>query len=92
MSYFLDFSGLSKEDIDKLNYFQKVLGLPFNEAVGKFMQKYPGKIRVLAEMKDGEVIRDEIDKNGVTEYKGREAIARMIADMMKRKKDREDGS
>jgi len=88
MSYFLDFSNLSKEDIIKIKQSMLKFNINFQQAIGKYMNDHPGKIKVLGEMKNGEFIRDEIDENGVHEYKGKDGISRMMKEVIKNKEDK----
>lgn len=90
MSYFLDFSGLTNEDYKQIKHSMATLNINFNQAIGKYMNENPGKIKVLAEVKDGKIIRDEIDENGVHEYKGQDAIRRMMGEAMQNKINRKN--
>lgn len=86
MSYFLNFSNLTKEDFKEIKHIMSTFSIDFKQAMGKFMNENPGKIEVLGEMKNGEFVRDEIDEHGVREFKGRDGIRRMINHVMKKKK------
>lgn len=91
MSYFLDFSNLTKEDMQEIKHIMKALSLDFSHAIGKYMNDNSGKIKVLGEMKNGEFIRDEIDENGVHEYKGKDGISRMMKEVIKNKEKKDNG-
>lgn len=86
---FLDISRLTKEDFTEIDDLMKTLNTDFNQALWSYMHANPGKIKVLGEMKDGEIIRDEISKEGVKEYKGQEAFDRIINEVNKNKEQDE---
>jgi len=82
---FLDISRLTKEDWEEIKHLSSALSIDFNTALWKYMHENPGKIRVLGEMKDGKITRDEITEDGVSEYTGDEAFTRMIEEVKKEK-------
>ena len=88
MSHFLDISNLTKEDFEEIRHIASALSISFNKAMWKYMNKNPGKIKVLGEVKNGKIIRDEIDENGVKEYTGEDALKRIIKEVMDKKKDK----
>jgi len=85
MSYFLDISKLTNEDLDEIKHLARAFNLNFNQAMWRWMNKNPDKINVLGEMKNGEFIRDEINEDGVKEFRGKEGIVRMIKQVLKNK-------
>ena len=87
MSYFLDLSKLRAKDFEEIKAIGMVFNLDFQQALHKWMNENPGKVKVLGEMKNGEIIRDEIDKDGVKEYKGKDAIIRIIREAFDRNKE-----
>lgn len=62
--YFLDISRLTSEDWDKIRAMYAESNLELNECLYIYMNKNPGKIKVLGEMSDGIITRDEITKEG----------------------------
>lgn len=83
--YFLDVSKLTREDFEKIKKYERDFEITFDKAMYLFMENNPGKIQVLGEMKDGEVIRDEISIEGVREYKGTEALNKILEQVRKNK-------
>ena len=83
--YFLDLSKLTKEDLKKIQKYQRDFEITFDAALYVFMQNHHGKIKVLGEMKDGVVTRDEITIDGVTEYKGTKALNKIFEQIRKNK-------
>ena len=90
MSYFLDLSNLTSSDIEEIKYLAKIFDITFNQAMWEWMNDNPGKITVLGETKNGEFVRDEIDENGVREYRGEDGIIRMIEQVMKNKSEKDN--
>lgn len=90
MQYFLDLSNLTVEDIEEIKHLAAALNIDFQQALHKYMDEHPDKIKVLGEIKNGEILRDEIDENGVKEYRGKDAIIRIIESVMKNKKPKKE--
>lgn len=78
MFKFWDFSKLKDEDFEEIKAICFCRECSTTEAMEIWAEKNPGKITCLGEVKNGEIIRDEIDDNGVHEFKGQEAFNRMI--------------
>ena len=83
---FLDISNLSSEDLNEIKHLMSALSIEFNEALWVYIDKNPGKVKVLGEMEDGKIIRNEINMNGVKEFNGKEALKRIIDEVIKNKK------
>lgn len=86
---FLDLSGLTKEDIQDIKAIGNAFNLNFNESLYKFMNENPNKVKVLGEMNNGVITRDEISIDGVKEYTGNDAICRILEQIRKNKEGEE---
>lgn len=84
---FLDLNKLTKKDWEEIKAIGTAYNLNLSQALYKFMQENPGKIEHLGELRDGEVVRDEITIEGVKEYKGQDALRRMIEQIQKNKNE-----
>lgn len=87
MSYFIDLSKLTKEDLDEIDHLASALSLNFGQALYKWINENPGKAKVLGEIKNGEIIKNEINENGVKEYKGNDALIRIIKEALEKKNE-----
>ena len=83
---FLDISKLTKEDYAEIKHLMSALSLDFNQAIWKYINDNPNKIRVIGGItEEGKIHRDEITEEGVSEYEGKEALERMFKDLNKDK-------
>lgn len=53
------------------------------------MNENPNKVKVLGEMNNGVITRDEISIDGVKEYTGNDAICRILEQIRKNKEGEE---
>ena len=82
---FLDVSRLTKEDFANIKLIMQESKCDFQNVLWYYMQKFPNKIKVVGEVKDGNIIRDEITMDGVSEFKGQDALNRIVDEIHKNK-------
>ena len=80
---FIDVRNMTKEDWQKVDKLMKAYGWTIQEAIGAYMLAYPEKLKVVADVKDGEIVKTDITENGVKEYKGEEALEKMKEELEK---------
>ncbi len=83
--YFLDISRLTYEDIQDIKAICRAFNLEFNEGLHRYMNENPGKVKILGELNNGIVTRNEITKDGVKEYNGQKAIKKIMDEVWKNK-------
>ena len=87
--YFLDLSKLTEKDIEGIKAIAYAYNLEFSDALYIYTQDNPGRIKVLGEMDNGIITRDEITMDGVKEYKGLEALTKIFEEVNKNKNEGE---
>ena len=86
---FFDIGKLTIKDLDEIQNLQKALSLSPTQALYKWMRENPGKVDHVGSMdKEGNFEKNEIDDNGIKEYKDGEGIIRMINQVLKNKKEK----
>ena len=87
---FLDLSMLTLSDLEEIGHLQKALSLSFGEALKKWGDENPNKVKSLGLLKDNEIIAHDINEDGVKELKGGEALIKIINDALNKNLGKED--
>ena len=85
---FIDISKFDSNDWANLKQIMIDYDITLNQALWVYMDKCPDRLRVVGEIENGKVRRDEINENGVSEFNGEEAFLRMVKDVLKDKEEK----
>lgn len=87
MHDFWDINSLSLSELQEIINLKKEKNLNEDQALKLWMRKNPGRIKHLGSYKNNEFEVNEISEKGVKEYKGMEALLKIIDDVIKRNRN-----
>lgn len=90
MREFVDISKLTIEELDEIKHLSSALSITFDEALYKWMNKNPGRAKILGELKNGEIIKEDISEEGIKTVKGLEALSKIIKEALENNEERKE--